>query len=79
MGSPEEATAIRHFREAIERGKASEAARAAGETRHWYFIDTHYCPPCGKEDVSRQRVYGPRPEAWEDRHAFSESYDWCDW
>lgn len=70
--------AVRHVRESIERGKRSEAARAQGETRHWYFTDEHYCPICGRSDGGRQRVYGPRPEAWEDRHYFTESYDYCD-
>ena len=70
--------AVRHFEESLKRSKASDAARSEGETRHWYFTDEHYCPVCSRSVVSRHRVYGPRPEAWEDRHYFVESYDYCD-
>jgi len=59
------------------RREASAAAKASGETRYWYFINEDYCPPCGRTDVSRERIYGPRPDRWEDRHQFSEIYDWC--
>lgn len=62
----------------IERGKASKAAYASGERRHWYFIHTDYCPVCGRDDTSRERVYGISPDDPQERRAFHESYDWCD-
>lgn len=52
--------------------------RNAGLLRpHWYYIVVHYCPACGGERVFRERRYGPRPEAWEDRHEWKEVWDYC--
>ena len=61
-----------------ERSEASRAAYLAGERRYWYYVHTDYCPVCGKDDTARERIYGPRPEAREDRSSFHETYDWCD-
>ncbi len=44
----------------------------------WYFIYSNYCPICGRTDEWRERRYGPKPDKWEDRHQFSEVYDYCD-
>jgi hypothetical protein len=46
---------------------------------HWYMITTYYCPVCGNESTYRERRYDPRPEAYEDRHKFIQSFDWCSW
>lgn len=62
---------------AKQRREASDAARVAGATKYWYFIDEDYCPVCGSTDVYRERVYTPKPEDWEDRRAMHETYDWC--
>lgn len=47
--------------------------------RCWYFISYIECPVCGKEEEFRERRFGPRPEAYEDRHDFRQIiYDHCD-
>lgn len=61
-----------------KRREISEITRLAGDTRYWYYISVDYCPVCGSEDTTRERVYGPRPEKWEDRHEMMEYYDWCE-
>ena len=35
---------------------------------HWYFITCYHCPVCGGTTTYRERMYTPRPEAWEDRN-----------
>lgn len=45
---------------------------------HWYFIYVTCCPACGRCEEVRERRYGPRPEAWEDRHEYSEFWDYCE-
>ena len=57
---------------------ASVAAYTAGERRHWYFVSESYCPLCMRTETARERVYGERPERWEDRHERDERYDYCD-
>lgn len=44
---------------------------------YWYFVTLKYCPVCGSERIYRERVYTPKPEAWEDRHKVEDLYDWC--
>jgi hypothetical protein len=39
---------------------------------HWYFITTFHCVLGGCTTVYRERRYTPRPEKWEDRHAWRE-------
>ena len=47
--------------------------------KHWYFITTHACPVCGRENVYRERRYDNRPEKYEDRHSYDPMfYDYCD-
>jgi predicted RNA-binding Zn-ribbon protein involved in translation (DUF1610 family) len=41
--------------------------------KYWY-VTTHFeCPPCGREDVYRERVYEKPKEA----HKFETHYDYC--
>lgn len=47
---------------------------------HWYRVYVGECPVCGRDAGSRERVPGPRPERWEDRHvllADTQTYDHC--
>ena len=46
--------------------------------KHWYYISVDYCPLCSKDETIRERRYDERPEKYEDRHEFKESYDYCD-
>ena len=50
----------------------------ANESGCWYEIYVFACPVCGREKVYRERRPPPRPEQWERRHHYEESYDWCD-
>ena len=61
------------------RRRLSEALRKAGETNHWYYITSDYCPVCNSDQTERQRIYGPRPRNFWDRHSVEESYDGCDY
>ncbi len=64
---------------ARRRHDQSAAAYAAGERRYWYFVSETFCPACMRTTTLRERVYGERPERWEDRHERdNESYDYCD-
>ncbi len=63
---------------ARRRHDRTAAAYAEGERRYWYFVSETYCPACGRTEALRERVYGERPERWEDRHERDESYDYCD-
>jgi hypothetical protein len=56
----------------------SEALRKAGETKYWYKIIHDYCPVCGSESTGRWRLYTPRPDSWQDRHEYNETYDYCE-
>jgi hypothetical protein len=69
---------LRSISESQARTEASQAARKAGATKYWYFIHEDYCPVCGRSDTARERAYTPKPDNWEDRHAYHESYDWCE-
>lgn len=60
------------------RMRQSKRLRVAGETKHWYFITQYYCPVCNGSEESRERVYGPRPYLYTDRHEFQEGYDGCE-
>lgn len=62
----------------IARTKESATRKAAGEKRYWYFVYSDYCPVCGHNEDTRERIYGERPEKWEDRHKDVESYDGCE-
>jgi len=46
--------------------------------KHWYFLDSVYCPICGKTTTWRIRMWGERPAEWERRHRSLEVYDYCD-
>lgn len=65
-------------RDGIARTKASLEAYDNGSRKYWYFISEDYCPVCGHVKIARERMYTPRPEAWEDRHECVEFYDYCD-
>lgn len=41
--------------------------------RYWYLITHYECPPCGHEDVYRERVY-VKPTS---THVFETYYDGC--
>jgi len=46
--------------------------------KYWYKFYHVICPPCGSEDVVRERVYDkPKPEDYYERHTFVQEYDWC--
>ena len=48
---------------------------------HWYKMYLGECPVCGRDKSHRERVYGVRPEKWEDRYvqlSDQETYDWCE-
>ncbi len=60
------------------RRRLSTALRKAGETRHWYYITEEYCPVCNTDQTERERIYGPRPANFWDRHWAVESYDGCE-
>lgn len=36
--------------------------------KYWYEFFVYYCPICGREDVYKERNYGPKPENY--------SWDW---
>lgn len=69
---------LKEISEGQARYEANEEAKKSGATKYWYYIIEDYCPVCGVTDVTRQRMYSERPEAWEDRHRFMEFYDWCE-
>lgn len=35
--------------------------------KYWYKIVREHCPVCGEENNYKYRVYGPKPERYEDR------------
>jgi len=39
---------------------------------HWYCLYETECVLCGRGEKWRERVYGPRPEKYEDRHVFEQ-------
>lgn len=43
----------------------------------WYFIYTLACPVCGREDVTRERRNGPKPQDLGKIYEYAEQYDWC--
>lgn len=47
--------------------------------KYWYKFLMHWCPICGKETKWKERIYDrPKPKDIEDRHVYSEIYDYCD-
>jgi hypothetical protein len=62
-----------------EQDRASKENRAKGVTTYWYYIVSDYCPVCGREDITRTRLYGEKPKTWDERHKYNERYDWCDY
>ncbi len=67
------------WHDSIARTNESLERFKAGERRYWYFISSDYCPVCGKDDTTRERIYGERPSKWEDRHDYDwNAYDYCD-
>lgn len=60
------------------RQTASEEARKNGATKYWYYITNDSCPACGSEDISKERMYTPKPEKWEDRHHYTETWNYCE-
>ena len=45
--------------------------------KYWYLKIATECPVCGKGNVEKLRVYGEKPERWEDRNQFKSTYDHC--
>ncbi len=45
---------------------------------YWYLITHTVCPVCGREEVTRERQYTPRPDDWYKRNVWADGYDWCD-
>jgi uncharacterized Zn finger protein (UPF0148 family) len=43
------------------------------EVKYWYKTYIDYCPVCGKEEVTKERQYTPKPEKEEDRYNFMTS------
>ena len=35
---------------------------------YWYRMYVGECPACGRDASYRERVYGSKPEKWEDRY-----------
>jgi hypothetical protein len=47
---------------------------------HWYKIYVGECPVCGRDQGSRERVYGKPPTHRKDRYVYlpdSQTYDGC--
>lgn len=48
------------------------------EPTHWWIKTTVYhCPPCGSEDVVRERMVLPKPKNQNERYVWVQQYDWC--
>lgn len=48
------------------------------DKNYWYKTTTDYCPLCGKETVTKERIYGEKPKDALSRYAVNEIYDYCD-
>lgn len=45
---------------------------------YWYEYFTDYCPVCARSDDYKIRVYDrPKPDTYEERHHFKETFDYC--
>jgi hypothetical protein len=44
---------------------------------HWYYIEYHECPICGRSSTYRERRYTPQPLDRNDRIYFEQVYDQC--
>jgi hypothetical protein len=44
---------------------------------HWYYTSITVCPPCGREQVIKERRYGKKPVNPGLRVSYKEVYDWC--
>lgn len=44
--------------------------------KHWYKTVLEHCPVCGQENAYKYRVYGTKPEKYEDRleHRYINHY-----
>jgi hypothetical protein len=46
--------------------------------KYWIYTEVWYCPVCGRGETFKERRYDKKPEEWEKRNEYRESYDYCD-
>lgn len=40
--------------------------------KHWYHLHCSVCVSCGREDITRERMYGEKPKDWYEWHTLDE-------
>lgn len=61
-----------------KRTRLSEEAKTKGATKYWYYFTEDYCPVCSGTDISKERMFTPKPEDYDERHNMREVYDYCE-
>jgi hypothetical protein len=49
------------------------------KNKYWYKIIIEECPPCGRSEVHRERMYTDKPEDYNDRYEYHQYWCGCGW